>query len=161
MAGSMNKVILIGNLGADPEIREMNDGTKMAKFSIATSEKYTNREGQLISNTDWHNIVLWRRTAEVAEEYLKKGDSVCIEGKLKTRSWEDENGNKKYATDVQGDNMTMLGSRRDSINPESNYTTNNSENSITDKKITDTSTESNTNTDSVDNLPFEDNKTPF
>ncbi|MAZ55539.1 MAG: single-stranded DNA-binding protein [Flavobacteriales bacterium] len=161
MAGSMNKVILIGNLGADPEIREMNDGTKMAKFSIATSEKYTNREGQLISNTDWHNIVLWRRTAEVAEKYLKKGDSVCIEGKLKTRSWEDENGNKKYATDVQGDNMTMLGSRRDSINPESNYTTNNSENSITDKKITDTSTESNTNTDSVDNLPFEDNKTPF
>ena len=161
MAGSMNKVILIGNLGADPEIREMNDGTKMAKFSIATSEKYTNREGQLISNTDWHNIVLWRRTAEVAEKYLKKGDSVCIEGKLKTRSWEDENGNKKYATDVQGDNMTMLGSRRDAMNPESNYTTNNAENSITDKKNTDTSTESNTNTDSVDNLPFEDNKTPF
>jgi len=153
MAGSMNKVILIGNLGADPEIREMNDGTKMAKFSIATSEKYTNREGQLISNTDWHNIVLWRRTAEVAEKYLKKGDSVCIEGKLKTRSWEDENGNKRYATDVQGDNMTMLGSRRDTISPDSNYTPNTDE----DK----TNTDSNVNTDSIDNLPFEDNKTPF
>ena len=113
MAGSLNKVILIGNLGADPEIKEMGDGTKMAKFSIATTEKYTNREGQPVSNTDWHNIVLWRRTAEIAEKYLQKGDSVCIEGKLKTRSWEDENGVKKYATDVQGDSMTMLGSKRE------------------------------------------------
>jgi single-strand DNA-binding protein len=113
MAGSFNKVILIGNLGADPEIREMGDGTKMAKFSIATTEKYKNKQGELVSNTDWHNIVLWRRTAEVAEQYLKKGDSVCIEGKLKTRSWEDENGVKKWATDVQGDTMTMLGSRRE------------------------------------------------
>ena len=113
MAGSFNKVILIGNLGADPEIREMGDGTKMAKFSIATTEKYKNKQGELVSNTDWHNIVLWRRTAEVAEQYLKKGDSVCIEGKLKTRSWEDENGVKKWATDVQGDTMTMLGSKRE------------------------------------------------
>ena len=114
MAGSLNKVILIGNLGADPEIREMPDGTKMAKFSIATTERYTNKSGEKISNTEWHNIVLWRGTAEVAEKYLHKGDSVCIEGKLKTRSWEDDNGVKKYATDIQGDSMTMLGSRRDS-----------------------------------------------
>ena len=113
MAGSLNKVILIGNLGADPEIREMGDGTKMAKFSIATTEKYKNKQGELVSNTDWHNIVLWRRTAELAEQYLKKGDSVCIEGKIKTRSWEDENGVKKWATDIQGDNMTMLGSKRE------------------------------------------------
>ena len=163
MAGSMNKVILIGNLGADPEIREMNDGTKMAKFSIATSEKYTNREGQLISNTDWHNIVLWRRTAEVAEKYLKKGDSVCIEGKLKTRSWEDENGNKRYATDVQGDNMTMLGSRRDTMNLESNYKPNHEGQGEGGQVETDTSTnnDSNVNNDAIDNLPFEDNKTPF
>ena len=113
MAGSLNKVILIGNLGADPEIREMGDGTKMAKFPIATTEKYKNKQGELVSNTDWHNIVLWRRTAEVAEQYLKKGDSVCIEGKIKTRSWEDESGVKKWATDIQGDNMTMLGSKRE------------------------------------------------
>ena len=109
MAGSLNKVILIGNLGADPEIREMPDGTKMAKFSIATTEKYKNKQGELISNTDWHNIVLWRRSAEVAEQYLKKGDSVLIEGKIKNRSWEDENGGKKYATEIQGDSMTLLG----------------------------------------------------
>jgi len=113
MAGSLNKVILIGNLGADPEIKEMGDGTKMAKFSIATTEKYKNKQGELVSTTDWHNIVLWRRTAEVAEQYLKKGDSVCIEGKIKTRSWEDENGVKKWATDIQGDSMTMLGSKRE------------------------------------------------
>jgi len=113
MAGSLNKVILIGNLGADPEIREMGDGTKMAKFPIATTEKYKNKQGELVSKTDWHNIVLWRRTAEVAEQYLKKGDSVCIEGKIKTRSWEDESGVKKWATDIQGDNMTMLGSKRE------------------------------------------------
>tara|TARA_B100000579_G_C22717690_1_gene797761 strand:- start:153 stop:620 length:468 start_codon:yes stop_codon:yes gene_type:complete len=113
MAGSLNKVIIIGNLGADPEIKEMPDGTKMAKFSVATTERYTNKLGEKVSNTEWHNVVLWRRQAEVAEQYLHKGDSVCIEGKLKTRSWEDENGTKKYATDIQADNMTMLGRRKD------------------------------------------------
>ena len=123
MAGSLNKVILIGNLGSDPEIREMGDGTKMAKFSIATTERYNNKQGERVTNTEWHNIVLWRGIAEVAEKYLKKGDSVCIEGKLKTRSWEDESGIKKYATDVQGDNMTMLGSKRDSNPSDSGYTT--------------------------------------
>ena len=116
MAGSLNKVILIGNLGADPEIKKMADGTKMAKFSIATTETYKNKQGERVSNTDWHNIVLWRGVAQVAEQYLKKGDSVLIEGKIKNRSWEDENGIKKYATDIQGDNMTMLGSKRDQSN---------------------------------------------
>ena len=116
MAGSLNKVILIGNLGADPEIKEMADGTKMAKFSIATTETYKNKQGERVSNTDWHNIVLWRGIAQVAEQYLKKGDSVLIEGKIKNRSWEDENGVKKYATDIQGDNMTMLGSKREQSN---------------------------------------------
>ena len=140
MAGSFNKVILIGNLGADPEIREMGDGTKMAKFSIATTEKYKNKQGELVSNTDWHNIVLWRRTAEVAEQYLKKGDSVCIEGKLKTRSWEDENGVKKWATDVQGDTMTMLGSKREDksdmgYQPPSNMSNNNTEESSVENDL--------------------------
>tara|TARA_B110000495_G_scaffold163308_1_gene148498 strand:- start:39 stop:500 length:462 start_codon:yes stop_codon:yes gene_type:complete len=119
MAGSLNKVMLIGNLGSDPEMREMGDGTKMAKFSIATTETYKNKQGEKVSNTDWHNIVLWRGIAQVAEKYLKKGDSVLIEGKIKNRSWEDENGVKKYATDIQGDNMTMLGSKRDSDNAQS------------------------------------------
>jgi len=162
MAGSLNKVILIGNLGADPEVREMGDGTKMAKFSIATTEKYTNREGQPVSNTDWHNIVLWRRTAEIAEKYLKKGDSVCIEGKMKTRSWEDENGVKKYATDVQGDSMTMLGSKRETSNSESSYTPPPVKENAAENNINSTTNgDSNENNDSIDNLPFEENKTPF
>ena len=149
MAGSLNKVILIGNLGADPEIREMPDGTKMAKFSIATTEKYKNREGDLISNTEWHTIVLWRRTAEIAEKFLKKGDSVCIEGKLKTRSWEDDNGVKKYATDIQGDSMTMLGSKRDSNNSQlESYSPPPTNNTNPDEGL-------NSNNDSTDPLPFQ------
>ena len=153
MAGSLNKVILIGNLGADPEVREMPDGTKMAKFSIATSERYTNKAGEKISNTDWHNIVLWRGTAEVAEKYLKKGDSVCIEGKLKTRSWEDENGNKKYATDVQGDSMTMLGSKKESEKSNLGYTPPPAQNNkISEENLS--SSESPEQTNSVDDLPF-------
>ena len=150
MAGSLNKVILIGNLGSDPEIREMPDGTKMAKFSIATTEKYTNKAGDKISNTEWHNIVLWRWTAEIAEKYLKKGDSVCIEGKLKNRSWEDENGVKKYATDIQGDNMTMLGSKRETTS-ETQFSSTNSTNSSNSDNF---SSIENSDNNSVDDLPF-------
>ena len=146
MAGSLNKVILIGNLGSDPEIREMGDGTKMAKFSIATTERYKNKEGERVANTEWHNIVLWRGTAEIAEKYLKKGDSVCIEGKLKTRSWEDENGVKKYATDVQGDSMTMLGSKRDSDPSNLGYSPPKSETSSIQAR----------SDGEVDDLPFSD-----
>ena len=152
MAGSLNKVILIGNLGADPEIKEMPDGTKMAKFSIATSEKYTNKSGEKITNTDWHNIVLWRGIAEIAEKYLNKGDSVCIEGKLKTRSWEDENGNKRYATDVQGDSMTMLGSRRDNESSSMGYNPP-PKNYINETKSDGPTTLGNQN-NPVDDLPF-------
>lgn len=145
MAGSLNKVILIGNLGSDPEIREMGDGTKMAKFSIATTEKYKNKQGELVSNTDWHTIVLWRRTAEVAEKYLKKGDSVCIEGKIKTRSWEDESGVKKYATDIQGDSMTMLGSKREG-SPEMGHEP--------PRNVPNSQTEDNTERSVENDLPF-------
>ena len=152
MAGSLNKVILIGNLGADPEIKEMPDGTKMAKFSIATSEKYTNKSGEKITNTDWHNIVLWRGIAEIAEKYLNKGDSVCIEGKLKTRSWEDENGNKRYATDVQGDSMTMLGSRRDTESSSMGYNPP-PQNYINETKSDGPTTLGNQN-NPIDDLPF-------
>mgnify|MGYP000518900814 CR=1 FL=1 len=109
MAGSVNKVILIGNLGKDPEVRHLESGAAVANFPIATSESYTDRNtGQRIDNTDWHNIVLWRGLAEIAEKYLKKGQKVYIEGKLKTRSWQDKEGNTRYTTEVVGDNMTML-----------------------------------------------------
>lgn len=113
MAG-INKVILVGNLGKDPEVKTLESGAKVANFSLATSESYKGKDGQRVTQTEWHNIVLWRGLAEVAEQYLKKGNQVYIEGKIRSRSWDDKDGNKKYITEIQGDNLTMLGGRRDS-----------------------------------------------
>ena len=114
MSGSINKVILIGNLGKDPEIRHLESGVSVANFPIATSEVYKDRKtGERVSQTEWHNIVLWRGLAEISEKYLKKGDKVYIEGKLKTRSWQDQEGNNRYTTEVVGDNLTMLGKNPD------------------------------------------------
>lgn len=108
MAG-VNKVILIGNLGRDPEVRHLESGASVASFSIATTESYKDRNtGERRDVTEWHNIVLWRGLADIAEKYLKKGSTVYIEGKLRTRSWE-KDGVTRYTTEVVGDNMTMLG----------------------------------------------------
>ena len=110
MAG-VNKVILVGNLGRDPEVRHLENGAVVTSFPIATSESYKDRNtGERREQTEWHNIVLWRGLAEIAEKFLKKGDQVYIEGKLRTRSWE-KDGITRYTTEVVGDNMTMLGSR--------------------------------------------------
>jgi single-strand DNA-binding protein len=113
MAG-VNKVILIGNLGKDPEVRYLDSGVVVANFSLATTENYKNKEGERVSQTEWHNIVLWRGLAEVAEKWLKKGSSVYIEGKIRNRKWEDKEGNTRYTTEILGDNMTMLGKKEDS-----------------------------------------------
>lgn len=110
---SLNKVMLIGNLGKDPEVRAIPSGVKVANFSIATSENYTGKDGNKVEKTEWHNIVMWRGLAEVAEKYLKKGSPVFIEGRLQTRSWDDQSGNKRYTTEIVADNMVMLGGRRD------------------------------------------------
>lgn len=111
MAG-VNKVILVGNLGKDPETRHLENGAVVTKFPIATSESYKTKDGNKVEQTEWHNIVLWRGLAEVADKYLKKGSSVYIEGKIRTRSWDDKDGNKKYFTEIVGDNLTMLGGRK-------------------------------------------------
>ncbi len=117
MAGSVNKVILIGHLGNDPEVKALEGGVSLARISVATTETYTDRNtGAKTSNTEWHRVVMWRGLANVAEKYLKKGSQVYIEGKLKTRSWEDENKQTRYATEIVADNMTMLGSRPDGVN---------------------------------------------
>lgn len=109
MAGSVNKVILIGNLGKDPEIRRLENGAVVANFSIATTETYTDKTtGERRDNTDWHNVVVWRGLAEVTEKYLRKGHKVYIEGKLKTRSWTDQAGATRYTTEVLCEEMTML-----------------------------------------------------
>lgn len=106
---SLNKVMLIGNLGKDPEVRAIPSGVKVANFPIATSESYTGKDGNKVEKTEWHNIVMWRGLAEVAEKYLKKGNPVFIEGRLQTRSWDDQNGQKRYTTEIVADNMVMLG----------------------------------------------------
>lgn len=105
----VNKVILVGRLGKDPEVRHLENGATVANFSIATSETYKDRQtGERREQTEWHNVVLWRGLAEVAEKYVKKGDMIYVEGKLRTRSWE-KDGITRYTTEVVGDNMTMLG----------------------------------------------------
>ena len=114
MSSSVNKVILIGNLGKDPEVRHLESGVGVANFSIATSENYKDRKtGEKVSQTEWHNVVLWRGLADVAEKYLKKGDKVYIEGKLRTRTWQDQQGNNRYTTEIVADNLTMLGKSSD------------------------------------------------
>lgn len=113
MATGVNKVILIGNLGRDPEIQHFENGVKKASFSLATTEAYKNKEGEKTTHTEWHNIILWRGLAEVAEKYLKKGQTVYIEGRIRRREWEDENKQKRYAFEILGDSMQMLGGRRE------------------------------------------------
>ena len=112
MAASLNKVILVGNLGKDPETRTLESGTVMCRFSLATTETYKNRQsGEKTSHTEWHNIVLWRTLAEVADKYLHKGDKVLIEGRIRSRSWEDkESGQMRYITEILTDQMQMMGS---------------------------------------------------
>ena len=104
----LNKVTLIGNLGNTPEILKLDGGTKLAKFSIATNESYRNDKGELVTETEWHNILLWRGLAENAEKLLKKGSLVYLEGKLKTRSYTDKDGIKRYVTEIIGDSFILL-----------------------------------------------------
>ena len=136
MAG-VNKVILIGNLGKDPEVRYLDSGVAVANFSLATTESYKNKEGERVSQTEWHNVVLWRGLAEVAEKWLKKGSNVYIEGKIKTRKWEDKDGNTRYNTEILADNMTMLGSK-----------------STSEPEAAPTTPEQQPATDTADDLPF-------
>lgn len=112
----VNKVILLGNLGKDPEIRHLESGRSVANFTLATSEVYKNKEGNKVTNTEWHNVVLWTPLAEVADKYLKKGNQVYIEGKITTRSYDDKEGNKRYITEVVGREMTLVGGRPDGGN---------------------------------------------
>lgn len=111
---SLNKVMLIGNVGRDPEIRYLdgnNGGTKVATFTLATSEKYRDRNGELRENTEWHNIVAWRNSADIAEKYVHKGTQLYIEGRLRTRSYTSQDGLKKYTTEITVDNLQLLSKR--------------------------------------------------
>jgi single-strand DNA-binding protein len=112
---SLNKVMLIGNLGSDPEIRSLPSGAKVASFNIATTESYKNKEGQKVENTEWHRIELWDGLANVSELYLKKGDSVYVEGRLKSEKYTDGNGIERVAIKIRANTMQMLGKRNASV----------------------------------------------
>lgn len=113
---SVNKVILVGNLGKDPEIRFMPNGEAVCTFSIATTENWKDKNGQKHEKTEWHNIVIYRKLAEIAGEYLKKGRPVYIEGRLQTRKWQDKDGNDRYTTEIVADSMQMLGGKESNDN---------------------------------------------
>lgn len=108
---SINKVILVGNVGRDPEIRHLDKGIAVANFSLATTENYTSKNGEKVSTTEWHNIVAWRQLAELSEKYIKKGSQLFIEGRIRTRAWDDKDGNKRYTTEIYADTIQLLGRR--------------------------------------------------
>jgi len=111
---SLNKVMLIGNVGMDPEIRYLNNSQdKVARVRLATSERYTDRNGEQRENTEWHTVTCWRRTADIVEKYVKKGTQIYVEGRLQTREWTDNSGAKRYSTEVNADNIQLLGRRSD------------------------------------------------
>ena len=148
MAG-INKVILVGNLGKDPEIRYLEGGTAVANFTLATSESFKDRtSGERKTNTEWHNVVVWRGLAEVTEKYLKKGMQGYIEGKLRTMQWQDKDGNNRYTTEIVADNLQMLGKRE-----ENSSHNNNEQNSENNQSVNATPSIEST-PDQVDDLPF-------
>jgi single-strand DNA-binding protein len=130
---SINKVILVGNVGKDPEIRYLEGGTAVCSFPLATSESYRNRDGEKVTNTEWHNIVLWRGLAEIAERYVKKGTQLYIEGRIRTRSWDDKEGNKRYTTEIIADNMQMLGRKPDDLAQQDKQTQRTSSGTVADE----------------------------
>ena len=109
----INKVILIGRVGKDAEVRHLDNNSSFARFTLATSETYKNKNGEKVTNTEWHNIVVWRALSEIAGRYVKKGMMLYVEGKLRNRTWDDKDGNKRYSIDIEADNFQMLGPRPD------------------------------------------------
>ena len=139
---SLNKVMLIGNLGKDPEVRFTASGQAVASFSLATSEKFKGKSGEWEERTEWHNITLWGKLAEIAGEYLSKGKTIFVEGRLQTRKWQDKSGNDRYTTDIVGDKMQMLSPKGE-------------------KSGGDSSTAPKNNSSSYEEPPFQDDDIPF
>ncbi|MFA5814100.1 MAG: single-stranded DNA-binding protein [Bacteroidales bacterium] len=112
---SVNKAILVGNVGKDPEVRHLEGGTSVARFTLATSETYKNKTGEQVKNTEWHNIVVWRQLADLAEKYIRKGSQIYVEGKITNRQYDDKDGNKRYISEIVADNIRLLGRKEDSF----------------------------------------------
>lgn len=158
MAG-INKVILVGNLGKDPEVRTLENGAKVAQFSLATGESYKDKEGNWKDQTEWHNIVMWRYLADRAENQLKKGSQIYLEGKIRTRQWTDQNNQTRYTTDIIADKFIMLGRRSEGgsamppLPTEEDYSTQKAQQAETKSPQNDVAAPSN-NTEDADDLPF-------
>jgi single-strand DNA-binding protein len=154
----INKVTLVGRLGKDPEVRHFDNNSSVCNFTIATSESYTDKEGQRIEQTEWHNLAIWRKgLVDVAEKYLKKGHLVYVEGKLRTRSWDDPSGNKRYTTEVVVDLFKMLEKRESSNSNDYNSNDNNNDSTNEESEQSKSSTQSSSSAskeDLTDDLPF-------
>ncbi len=152
---AINKVILVGNVGKDPEVHYIESNVAVARFPFATSETYRSKDGEKITNTEWHNIVFWRGLAEIADKYVKKGSQLYIEGKIRTRSYDDKEGNKRYITEIVGDNMQLLGKKSDSSSTEEKSHSNESGNTGEVEKTEQAPTKPFINGgDEPDDLPF-------
>ena len=111
---ALNKVLLIGNVGKDPEVRHLQGGASVATITLATSERYRDRNGEMREQTEWHTVIAWRQLADLAENYIRKGSQIYVEGRIRSRSWDDQNGQKRYVTEIQADTIQLLGRRNDS-----------------------------------------------
>jgi len=145
MAG-VNKVILLGNLGKDPEVRVFDSGAKKASFTLATSEAYIDKAGVRQDRVEWHNVIFWGKIAEVIEKYLKKGSQIYVEGRIASRSYDDKDGVKRYITEIEGQTMTMVGSKPSSSS--------NEEQSFEEKQEISAATSVKILEDAPDDLPF-------
>jgi len=115
---SVNKVILVGNVGKDPEVKHLDSNTSVANFTLATSDHYTNKGGEKVTTTEWHNIVCWRGLATIAENYIRKGNQIYVDGKIRTRSYDAQDGSKRYITEILADTIQLLGKKTDNGSPE-------------------------------------------
>ena len=113
---SVNKVILVGNVGKDPEVRHLENGAAVSTIALATSDFYTNKSGEKVTTTEWHNVVLWRSLADLAEKYIRKGSQIYVEGKIRSRSYDDKDGNKRYITEIVADTVQLLGRKQEDSN---------------------------------------------
>lgn len=148
----VNKVILIGNVGADPDVRYLEGGTAVANLRLATTESYKNKNGERVDQTEWHNIVLWRGLAEIVEKYVHKGMRLYIEGRIRTRSWDDQNGAKRYTTEIWADNMQMLSFKQD--NGDGGNVSNRSYNAPASPASSPAPSQASSVADDSDDLPF-------
>jgi single-strand DNA-binding protein len=159
---AVNKVILVGNVGKDPEVHFIESNVAVARFPLATSETYRSKDGERVTTTEWHNIVLWRGLAEVADKFVKKGSQLFIEGKIRTRSYDDRDGNKRYITEIIADNMQMLGKKGDnSAGDTTHYSSEDNSQGTKQEKPQESNTGNNTGEDPFgpgsednDDLPF-------